>query len=141
MDGYLIVMSILVYINFQDFDLFREIFIQGSETKLTRDEDIPFPLTKMTDKGFLGPAFGQAFYDNQYMFCPIRIQEREEPYFLKDKERLPWVGQSKEIFTGIISDVREFRIAANYLEYSNRTVNPIVSHIDLGICGANRYVA
>jgi hypothetical protein len=124
MEDYLRIMSILIYINFRNWDNFRKVFIDRHR----QDKNLPFcDLEALKKDDFLGEVDGKKFYDEQWIFCPIKIQEREKAYDLDGPERLPWIDSPSLIGEGASGRITKQTIAAGFLEYDNRTVNPTVS--------------
>lgn len=75
-DRFLKVISILVYIRWDAWRDFLQIFVGyalGPENRA--DSDLPFAdRPTITSDDFLGPEYGDFFYDYQYIFVPIKIE-------------------------------------------------------------------
>jgi hypothetical protein len=122
---YLRIMSILIHINFprEEWENFGYIFID----KGREDKFLPFTLEALQHPDFLGRVVGKNFYERQWAFCPVHIYEREEPYILKGRERLPWIDEPESIGRGVSGIVRKQTLAANYLVFNNKGRNFEVS--------------
>jgi len=131
MERYLIVMSILIYIDFNEWHRFREIFINlghqlssnGSFMGGRQDSYLPFDEEALCNSDFLGRKCGAMFYKHQFMFCPFVIQERAAPYKINQWNRPAFVGRPEHVDEGACGVVTKRIIAAGYLEFENRTVN------------------
>ncbi|KAA8651231.1 hypothetical protein EYZ11_007821 [Aspergillus tanneri] len=84
--GYLQTLSTLVYIEWDRWPDFAAIFLEQNRG----DEKIPeYTLETLEDPSFLGPRWAEKFLNNQYIFCPIDIEEGEN--IIRSKEwRLPF---------------------------------------------------
>ncbi|KAF7164621.1 hypothetical protein CNMCM5623_009078 [Aspergillus felis] len=112
--------SILIYVNWDDWSHFNEVFFshRGADRKLDRtDRHIPkYDLQSLTSDNFLGPGAGSRFYDNRYIFCPIDIVkgsylEREDGW------RLPFLaGRSEACGSGGFGKVTKEVIAARHYQ-------------------------
>ncbi|KAK7700581.1 hypothetical protein SLS57_012035 [Botryosphaeria dothidea] len=119
-DNFLKVISILVMIRFRRWEYFREIFVDGQDRQ---DKDLPFKRDILTDDNFLGPVDGAFFYSNQWIFCPLVIRERREPYILEKDEcerRLPFIGSPEKIGEGATAVVSMETVAPYHMQYSFR---------------------
>jgi hypothetical protein len=124
MDAYFQIMSILICINYdtEKWKNFKQDFIDENRN----DKCLPFKPEELWN--FIGKIDGNLFYDHQSTFCPpLVIEEREDPYCVEGKKRLPWLGESKVIGEGAYGLVKQHTIAAGYLVYSNRGANTNVS--------------
>jgi hypothetical protein len=119
MDGYFRVMSILVYIRFTEWDDFRKLFIDQKRS----DEGLPFDSVDLQRDDWLGYEDGQEFFKRQWVFCPDRIEERQDPYDLRGPRHLPWIDEPIEVGKGAYGRVTKRTIAAGYLEYRRGTRN------------------
>lgn len=119
-DHFLKVISILVMIRFRRWDHFREIFVDRQDRQ---DKDLPFKRDILTDYDFLGPVDGAFFYSSQWMFCPLVIRERREPYILEKDEcerRLPFIRSPEKIGEGATAVVSMETVAPYHMQYSFR---------------------
>ncbi|EAW17047.1 ankyrin repeat and protein kinase domain-containing protein [Aspergillus fischeri NRRL 181] len=110
--------SILIYVNWDDWTRFNDIFFshQGPDRKLDRtDRHIPeYDLQSLQSDNFLGPGAGSRFYDNRYIFCPIDIVE-DSNLKREDGWRLPFLaGRSEACGSGGFGRVTKEVIAARH---------------------------
>jgi serine/threonine protein kinase len=124
MDQYIQIMSILIRMNFGEWDQFGAIFI---DQKDRYDKHLPFTLEELQQDDFLGKANGMHFHREQWAFCPIRIQEQGEELEMDQDRRLPWIDDPKAIGEGAFGKVTKRTVAEGFLTYKNLTVNPTVS--------------
>ena len=93
---YLKVLSILIWIDWTPIaENFRAVFFMHPDRS---DANLPFSMDKLS---FLtGSAL--AFFQSQFAFLPIIIQEKDEMYVheLKPFERLPFTGEACEFASG-----------------------------------------
>jgi hypothetical protein len=112
------IISVLVLARFNNWGNFRRVFIDEQERL---DENLPFKSEDLKNENFLGPDFAPNFYDCQWIFCPLVIEERQEPYELLGMEaerRFPYIKPGKEIGSGATGVVSKQVIAARHLKYS-----------------------
>jgi hypothetical protein len=124
MHAYLRIMSILIWIDYapDKWKDFGQDFIKPERN----DERLPFEREEL--QNFLGDRIvANNFYERQWKFCPLIIQERAEPYRLDKAQQLPWCEEPKEVGRGAFGIVKQHTIAAGYLVYSNRGANTGVS--------------
>ncbi|KAH1786802.1 hypothetical protein KXX20_008799 [Aspergillus fumigatus] len=115
---FLQIISILIYVNWDDWTRFNAIFFshQGPDRKLDRtDRHIPeYDLQSLQNDNFLGPGAGSRFYDNRYIFCPIDIVE-DSNLKREDGWRLPFLaGRSEACGSGGFGKVTKEVIAARH---------------------------
>jgi hypothetical protein len=126
LDAYLQIMSILIWINYtaEMWKDFKDDFIVPKRN----DKCLPFELKVLQNLlGSRSGALARAFYDAQPIFCPLVIEERNEPITLEKTQRLPWLEEPEEIGRGAGGVVQKHKIAAGHLIYSNRGRNIEVS--------------
>ncbi|PSN61810.1 kinase-like protein [Corynespora cassiicola Philippines] len=119
MGNYFKIFSILIQINFREWNSFQGFFI---ETKKT-DDDIPFSLEDLSGDAFLGPCNGKLFYNTQWVFCPIVITEKQEPCNLKGTDlnlRFPFISRGEKVGEGACGVVHRQLIAARHLVFTER---------------------
>ncbi|KAG9764586.1 hypothetical protein KCU73_g896, partial [Aureobasidium melanogenum] len=94
---------------------FRE-FLKGSFTDL--------PLDSVVVNEVFGSGFGQLFYDKQFAFCPVILEERKINNYTRMKSRckLPYLEEIK-IGSGSFGTVYKVRIPRGHLQgrYYNTT--------------------
>jgi hypothetical protein len=125
MDQFVQIMSILIRINFDRWDKFREIFINQGDR---RDGDLPFDLGELQEKDFLGRLTGSVFHEAQLAFCPIQIPQQEDEFELDKRRRLPWTDKPELIGAGGFGTVWKRTVAKGFLSYQDTTINSKVSH-------------
>ena len=82
---YICVLSILIYIDWSDWSLFRPNILRPGH----KDLDLPF-----NDLNFLGTS-GQVFSDHQYSFTPVVIEKHRKAHiqFIKPEVYLPFIEE------------------------------------------------
>ncbi|KAH0559802.1 hypothetical protein GP486_003678 [Trichoglossum hirsutum] len=99
-------LSILVYMRWDNWSKFTEVFMKDGQFRKDRvDSKLPYQLTTLRDKSFLG-GWGSSFIDHQYIFIPIVLtQGKIETY--RTERRLPLNTGSKELGSGAFGKVTE----------------------------------
>jgi hypothetical protein len=111
------IISILILARFREWDRFREIFIDKGRT----DKELLFTLDHLEKDDFLGPRDAPYFFRDQWIFCPLVIEEKQQSYELIELEaerRFPYIEIGKEIGSGATGTVTRQVIAAHHLKYS-----------------------
>jgi hypothetical protein len=121
--------SILILVNFSEWDRFHSMFIYPQRS----DSRLPFPLVDLIDETFLGSHLGSLFYEAQWAFCPFVITERQDPLVLRDMNldcRFPFIAKSKKVGDGGSGFVSKQVVAPGYLRTNHgSSVNHKVSRI------------
>ncbi|KAL8742844.1 MAG: hypothetical protein Q9190_004738 [Brigantiaea leucoxantha] len=115
------VLSIFILIEWPDIGQFER-FLDTFPV----DRDWSLPLQK-EQLHFLSNPYKDLFYQKQYLFCPLYIENRDTAgVIIKDsKHPLPFVGQIKEVGSGGYGRVYVTKIAPHsYREPENNTDNP-----------------
>ena len=123
MNSYIQIMSILIYIRFDEWSKFRNLFV---DPRLD-DKCIPFRLEDLQGISFKNSSLAVRFYNAQWLFCPCRIREGQDVYAIEEQKRLPWLDKGQTIGNGAFGKVSKRVIAAGYLESRDGAVNPAVS--------------
>lgn len=118
------IMSILIRINFHDWERFGAIFIDHRDR---RDQNLPFDLKRLQEEGFLGRLEGALFHETQFAFCPVLIPEQEDEFILDREKRLPWIDEPRFVEKGGYGEVNKRTVAKGFLRFQNRTTNLEVS--------------
>lgn len=142
-DRFLKVISILVWIRWDAWRDFLQIFVgynlgpsnAGQEDRA--DSNLPFAdRPTLTSDDFLGPEYGNFFYDYQYNFIPIKIEnwlvkkDNDSIRTLRSKILLP-VLQTKEIGYGASGKVFEETIAPGYFRIDDGWNTKVTSSVTL----------
>lgn len=116
-EEFLRTISILVYIKWDKWEKFGEIFlnhVDGKGEKDRSDERIrDYTLPILEDTTFLGPPWAGFFIENRYMFLPIALKEGENMNFEESHWRLPFVKASEKIKDGAYGKVTKETIASS----------------------------
>ena len=127
---YLKVLSILIYVGTNSLDLrayFRAHFINHPNQR--SDQNLPLSLSELS---FLQGAHSDLFYEQQYAFIPVVIEEHESSHvqMVESNRRLPFIEDSNEIGWGGYGRITEVEIAPRQLyNQAKQLENPRVCPI------------
>ncbi|KAJ5612931.1 hypothetical protein N7510_006125 [Penicillium lagena] len=86
------IISILIYIHWDKWRKFREIFFDNPRALYRRDENIAkFTLDELEHESFLGPYWAETFLIYRWIFYPVELTEGQVQSCTKEK-RLIWCG-------------------------------------------------
>ncbi|KAF4540676.1 Ankyrin repeat protein [Lasiodiplodia theobromae] len=117
-ENFLKILSILVLLNFRNWESFKTMFI---DTERRTDNDLPFDRKELQATEWLGPRDGDEFFQKQWIFCPFVIIERQKPYDeteLQMERRMPFIQKRQPIGEGASAEVYMEVVAPYYLEYN-----------------------
>jgi hypothetical protein len=134
--------SILVYIGWRDYSRVKEIFShKNAAGQLDRvDSNLPYTnIDKLRDSTFLSNSLiANHFYQNQYAFVPIQIEEGEDREYPRDS-RLPFIRESEEWRTGSYGTVTKVVVAKKMYKTSQGNAVDWVSRFVLCVNLDNSY--
>jgi hypothetical protein len=119
-DNLLKILSILVAIEWTEWNKFHNIFLVRVEDSFPRrsDESIPFPLNDLQDDSFLGRRMGGKFWKEQSAFIPIVIEEGLDKEY-PARKRLPFIySERKHLGTGSYGSVTKEVIAVHQFKWN-----------------------
>lgn len=124
--------SILVYMDWDDWARFYEIFVSHVDVHGERDRtdrNIPrYSLQMLESPGFLGRVSGARFLDFQYIFCPIDIKVGASLTYSREW-RLPFLeGESKPLGRGGYGLVTQESIPGSHYMLENGSFATVGYH-------------
>jgi len=113
--GLIKIASILVLINWDRWEEFHSIFV-GSHDR--RDENLPFTLSALKDKGFLGATHAMLFYVQQSV-CLSTVIEEGKDHVVRKGHQLPFIKESPKKAAGAFGTVTKVLVARNHFRYAD----------------------
>ena len=129
MRNYFKIMSILILIKFDNWNMFDVIFIKSQLS----DEKLPFKREKLRSKDFLADYFGREFFDKQWMFCPMIIEESSVLQRCEPERRFPFIEKTEEIGSGSAGRVCKEVIAPHHIRYSTLSGSRPSENIEVSV--------
>ena len=126
--GYHRIISILIWIKYTEWNEFRNIFVDRN----WNDDCLPFRREQLMNDQVLGDDTGEEFWEQQWMFCPLVIEEAQETKLLIGEEaqrRFPYVEKGQDIGNGASCTVFKQVIAARHLKYSTPLRKSLNMHV------------
>jgi len=118
------ILAILIFIRCDTSILknFRKCFISNSTTA---KRDSALPLQKSDAEDLFGARLGDQFYNRQFIFCPVVLQEDKEVEYRGDRQccRLPF-SDSEILGHGSSGTVSKVTIPKGHFNWSDPTRGP-----------------
>ena len=126
--NYLKILSILVYIDWDNWKSFGSIFINHRDENgdLSRtDKDLPFDLPELASPYFLGDSF-RDFHINQYIFIPVVLKQDDDAQdtvtSYSKEYRMPFLA-TEDISRATPGNITQELIAREYFQYESGDTN------------------
>ena len=110
-------LSILVIIKWDQWTRFSKIFLEDRNGR--GDDALPFTFSALEDESFFGKSFAQEFFNMQYTFLPIIIEQGENQIYSRSRP-LPFIkSKRRQIAVGGYGVVTKEVIARDQFNYGS----------------------